>query len=111
MGTRARIKLVNDGKVIAATYIHMDGFVSKFAPNLILALQSVTPADILNVKRLFQMFALVGLYDGGGDENMNYLCEVDISQNQYKITIHGFQQKLLFQGTLEEFARCYDELD
>ncbi|OQX10561.1 MAG: hypothetical protein BWK73_19935 [Thiothrix lacustris] len=110
MGTRTRITLSNEGKILAATYIHMDGHVEKFAPRLILALQTTTPADILKNRQLFQFFAMDGLYDGGGDDGMSYVCDVDISQNQYAVTLSGFGQKLLFQGTLDEFARCYDEL-
>jgi len=109
MGTSTRIKLVHEGRVIAAEYWQMDGHVSNFAPKLILALQTIDQTDIVKVKPLLSFFAMSGLHEGGDDKWMDYLCEVDIGVENYAITVHGYGGKLLFQGSLEEFAQQYDK--
>ena len=50
--------------------------------------------------------------DGYGERDsfLDYLCEFDISNYEYKVTIYGFQKELLFEGTLEEFANKYDDI-
>jgi hypothetical protein len=111
MRTRTRITLLNEGTILASTYLHMDGHIENFAPPLILSLQGIKREDILKNRRLFQFFAMDGLYEGSRNEAVSYACDVDISQEPYTITVHGFGQKLLFKGTSEEFTQCYDELE
>jgi len=48
--------------------------------------------------------------DYESDDFLSYLCEVDISDDKYWITIYGYDNKLLFEGTLDKFSEKYDEI-
>ncbi len=106
MGTRAKIRIEANGKHVCSKYFNMDGHVENWAPILITALQQTTPKTILKNRQLFKFMC----EDYGGDEYLSYLCEVDISDDDYKIKIYGYEKELLFEGTLEEFSEQYDEI-
>ena len=84
----------------------MDGHVENWAPILITALRQTTPETILKNRQLFKF--MVDDYER--DEYLDYLCEVDISEDNYKINLYGYNRKLLFEGTLDEFSEHYDEI-
>lgn len=85
----------------------MDGHVANWAPILITALNQTSPKEILKNRQLLK-FMCDNYY--GSDNMLSYLCIVNISDNQYKVTISGYNSKLLFEGTLDEFAEKYDEI-
>ena len=111
MGTRSRIKIIHNEKPIAALFIGMDGHTWNFAPRLVKALTSVEPNDILKVKQLFKFMSLDALYEGGPDEQLDYVCTVDISSSDYLITVYEWKQELLFQGSLQEFEERFADDD
>ena len=84
----------------------MDGHVENWAPMLITALNQTTPRTILKNRQLLKFM----FDDYERDDYLDYLCEVDISEDDYKITIYGYEKKLLFEGTLDEFSEKYDEI-
>lgn len=100
MGTQTRIKIIHNEKPIAALFMGMDGHTWNFAPRLIKALNAVEPNDILKVKQLFKFMSLDALYEGGPDENLDYLC-----------TVYKWKQELLFQGSLKEFEERFADDD
>ena len=106
MGTRAKIRIENKGKYLCSKYFNMDGHVENWAPMLITALNQTTPRTILKNRQLLKFM----FDDYERDDYLDYLCEVDISEDDYKITIYGYQKKLLFEGTLDEFSEKYDEI-
>ncbi len=105
MGTRANIRIEYKGSTICAKYINIDGHIENWAPKLIVALNQTTPDSILKNKQLLKFI----FSDYFGDDNLDYVCDVDISDDCYKITIHRFK-KLIFEGTLEEFSAKYDDI-
>ena len=109
MSTRTRIKFIHEGKAIGAAYIPMDGHIENFAPELISALKATTVKDILKNKQLIKIIGELGLW-GERDEFLDYLCEVDLSEDEYQIRLYGFEKKLEFGGTLNEFAEQYGEI-
>lgn len=111
MSTRSRIKFMNGEKELAAVYYSIDGHVWNFAPELVAALQATTPQDILKQKKLFQLMGQNDLYCGEEDHFLDHLCEVDVSQDDYVITLYGYKKRLDFQGSLTEFAEKYEEED
>jgi len=106
MGTRTSIRIENNEKYICSKYINMDGHVKNWAPILITALNQTSPKEILKNRQLLK-FMCDDYF--GADDMLSYLCIVDISNNKYKITIKGYD-KLLFEGTLEDFSEKYDEI-
>ena len=84
----------------------MDGHVENWTPTLITALNQTTPKDILKNRQLLKFMC----DDYENDDMLSYLCEVDISDDDYIITIYGYQKKLLFKGALDEFSAQYDEI-
>ena len=106
MGTRAKIRIETKGKYVCATYFNMDGHVENWAPILITALRQTTPETILKNRQLFRFMC----DDYESDEGLSYLCEVDVSEEDYKIAVYGYNKKLLFEGTLDEFSENYDEI-
>ena len=69
-------------------------------------LNQTTPRTILKNRQLLKFM----FDDYERDDYLDYLCEVDISEDDYKITIYGYEKKLLFEGTLDEFSEKYDEI-
>jgi hypothetical protein len=69
-------------------------------------LNQTTPRAILESSQLLKFI----FDDYESDDILNYLCEVDVSDDDYKITIRGYGGKLLFEGTLAEFSKKYDEI-
>ncbi|MEA3477168.1 MAG: hypothetical protein U9R60_03245 [Bacteroidota bacterium] len=57
-------------------------------------------------KLLIQFIGELGLW-GERDEFLDYLCEVDLSGDEYEIRLYGFKKELQFRGTLDEFAKQY----
>ncbi|RKZ50954.1 MAG: hypothetical protein DRR16_12470 [Candidatus Parabeggiatoa sp. nov. 3] len=106
MGTRAKIRIENGDKYLCSKYFNMDGHVENWAPILIAALNQTTPSAILKNRQLLKFM----FDDYERDDYLDYLCEVDISDDDYKITIYGYEKKLLFEGTLDEFSEKYDEI-
>jgi hypothetical protein len=106
MGTNAKIKLMNGDKYISSTYYNMDGYVENFAPELIVALNTITPKEILKNRLLFQFLS----NDYTDDDMLNYLCEVDISKDDYKIKVFNFDKEKIFEGDLQEFSLSYDTI-
>ena len=108
MSTRARIRIKNNGKEICSKYYSIDGHIDMWAPILIIALNQTTPQKILVNKQLLSFMC-----DGYGERDsfLDYLCEIDISNDIYQVTIYGYKKKLLFEGTLEEFANKYYEIE
>ncbi len=106
MGTRAKIRIESNGSYLCSKYYNMDGHVENWAPMLITALYQTNPKAILQNRQLLKFM----FDDYERDDFLNYLCEVDLIDDGYKITIYGFKKKLLFEGTLEEFADQYDEI-
>jgi hypothetical protein len=41
---------------------------------------------------------------------LNYLCEVDISKDDYKIKVFNFDKEKIFKGDLQEFSLGYDTI-
>ena len=106
MSTRSRIKFIHGEKEIGAAYIPMDGHVENFAPELIAALKATTVKDILKNKQLIMIIGELGLC-GERDDFLDYLCEVDLSEDEYAIRLYEFKKELQFSGTLDEFAEQY----
>ena len=106
MGTRAKVRLETKDEHVCSTYFHMDGHVKNWAPELISALSRTTPDNILKNRQLLKFMS----NDYERDEWMDYLCIVDISDEHYKITIYGYGKKMLFEGSLDEFAEKYDQI-
>jgi hypothetical protein len=106
MGTRTNIQIEHNQKYICSKYINMDGHVQNWAPILITALNQTSPTDILKNRQLFKFMC----DDDYGRNVLSYQCIVDISEDKYKVTIHGYNNKLIFEGTLDEFAEKYDEI-
>jgi len=106
MGTRAKIRIETQGKYVCSKYFNMDGHVENWAPILITALRQTTPETILKNRQLFKFM----FEDYERDEYLDYLCEVEISEENYTVTIYGYNKKLLFEGTLDEFSEQYDEI-
>jgi hypothetical protein len=106
MGTRAKIRIETKNKYLCSKYFNMDGHVENWAPELIIALKQTSPGDILQNRQLLKFM----FDDYERDDYLDYLCKIDISDDDYKITIHGYEKKLLFEGTLDEFAERYDEI-
>ena len=111
MGTRTRIKIINEGKPIAAMFMGMDGHTWNIAPKLTKALKAIQPNDIIKAKRLFKFMSLDALYDGGPDEHLDYVCTVDITSGDYLITVYKWKQELLFQGSFQEFEERFVDDD
>ncbi len=105
MGTTAKIRIKNKGKCLCSTYFNMDGHVENWATMLIAALNQTSPGDILKNRQLLKFM----FDDYESDEYLNYLCEVDISDNDYRVTLYGYDKTLLFEGTLDEFSAKYDD--
>lgn len=103
MSTRTKIKLINDGIVIGAVYYPMDGHLWRFAPELVKILESTTPTGILQNKQLLQFLCQAELSDYG-DSFLSYLCEVDVTQNGYLITVYDYKKEKIFSGSLDGFA-------
>ncbi|MCP4132763.1 MAG: hypothetical protein GY754_17490 [bacterium] len=106
MGTRAKIKIENKGRIICSRYYNMDGHVENWAPMLIIALNQTTSENILKNRQLFQFM----FDDYESDDGLNYLCKVEVSDDDYHITIINYNKELLFEGTLDEFSKKYDEI-
>ncbi len=106
MGTRAKIRIEAKGTYLCSKYINMDGHVENWAPMLITALNNTTPKTILKSRQLLKFM----FDDFERDDVLSYLCEVDISDDEYKIKIYGYEKKLLFEGSLDEFSEKYDEI-
>ncbi len=106
MGTRAKIRIETQGTYVCSKYFNMDGHIENWAPTLITALHQTTPRTILKNRQLFKFM----FDDYESDEYLDYLCEVDISDDNYKVTIYGYKKKLLFEGTLDEFSEQYDAI-
>ena len=106
MGTSAKVKLMNGDKYISSTYYNMDGYLENFAPELIVALNTTTPKEILKNRLLFQFLS----NDYTDDDMLNCLCEVDISQEEYKIKVFDYDKKKIFEGNLQEFSLNYDTI-
>ncbi len=106
MGTRARISIEAKGRILCSTYLGMDGHVENWAPTLIAALNQTNPEAILKNRQLLRFM----FDDYERDDDPSYLCKVDISDDDYRITIHGYGGKLLFEGPVEEFSDTYDEI-
>ena len=106
MSTSSRIKFMNGKEILGAAYFSIDGHVSGFAPKLIAALKATTPQDILKNKKFIQLIGEDGLH-GEDDDFLDYLCEVDISQDDYVIKLYEYKNILDFQGSLEKFAEKY----
>ncbi len=95
MGTRAKIRIEAKGKALCAKYLGMDGHVENWAPTLITALNQTTPRALLESRQLLKFM----FDDYERDDHLSYLCKVDISDEDYKnykITIHGYDGRLLF---------------
>ena len=43
-------------------------------------------------------------------DRLNYLCEVDISKDDYKIKVFNFDKEKIFEGDLQEFSLSYDTI-
>ena len=106
MGTHAKVKLMNGDKYISSTYYNMDSYLENFTPKLIVALNNTTPKKILKNKLLFQFLS----NDYTDDDMLNCLCEVDISQEVYKIKVFNYDKEKIFEGDLEEFSLNYDNI-
>ena len=106
MGTRAKIRIESGDKYLCSKYYNMDGHVENWAPILITALNQTTPNAILKNRQLLKFM----FDDYERDEFLDYLCIVDISDDEYKIRIYGYKKKLIFEGTLDEFSEKYDEI-
>ncbi len=106
MGTRAKIRIETKGRYVCAKYFNMDGHVENWAPILITALRQTTLETILKNRQLFKFMC----DDYERNEYLDYLCEVDVSEEHYKVTVYGYNKKLLFEGTLDEFSEHYDEI-
>ena len=106
MGTRAKIRITNGNQYLCSKYFNMDGHVENWAPILITALNQTTPSAILKNRQLLKFM----FDDYERDDYLSYLCEVDISDDDYKITIYGYEKKLIFEGTLDEFSEKYDKI-
>lgn len=106
MGTRAKIKIENEGRYLCSKYFNMDGHVENWAPALITALKQTSPSVILKNRQLMKFM----FDDYESDDYLDYLCKVDISGDEYRITIYEYEMKLLFEGTLDEFSEKYDEI-
>ncbi len=95
MGTRAKIRIETKGKHLCSKYFNMDGHVQNWAPEFIIALNQTSPGDILKNRQLLKFM----FDDYERDDYLDYLCKVDISDDDYKITIYGYEEELLFEGT------------
>lgn len=110
MSTSSRIKFINGKEILGAAYFSIDGHVWRFAPKLVAALKATTPQDILKNQKLIELIGEGGLY-GEDDDYLDYLCEVDISQDNYVIKLYEYKNILDFQGSLDEFAEKYIKSD
>jgi len=106
MGTRAKIRITNGAQSLCSKFFNMDGHLDNWAPILITALNQTTPNAILKNRQLLKFM----FDDYESDDYLSYLCEVDISGDNYQITIYGYEKKLIFEGTLGEFSEKYDEI-
>ena len=106
MGTRTKIKIVNKDTYICSKYFNMDGHVRNWAPELIISLNQTSPKDILKNRQLFKFM----FDDYESDEFLDYLCIVDIFDNEYNIKIYRFGKEVLFEGNLDQFSEQYDEI-
>ncbi len=106
MGTRAKIRIGAKGTCLSSKYFNMDGHVENWAPTLITALNQTTPKAILANRQLLKFMC----DDYERDDLLNYLCEVDISGENYIVTLRGFGGRLIFEGELGEFSKIYDEV-
>lgn len=84
----------------------MDGHIHNWAPTLITALNQTTPSAILQNRQLLKFM----FDDHESDKHLDYFCKIDVSNDEYKITIHRYGDKLLFEGSLDEFSDSYDEI-
>ena len=106
MGTRAEIRIEAKGKHLCSRYFGMDGHVENWAPILITALNQTSPRAILEARQLFKLM----FDDCARDDHLNYLCTVDVSDDNYKVTIRGYGGESLFEGSLDEFSEKYDDI-
>ncbi len=106
MGTRAKIRIKAKDRTLCSKFFSMDGHIGNWAPTLIVTLNQTTPRTLLESRQLLEF--MVADYES--DEHLSYLCTVNISDEDYSITIHGYDRKLLFEGTLGEFSGKYDEI-
>jgi len=110
MSTRSRIKLMHHGKALGAIYYFMDGHIWNFAPELLKALRETTPQSILANSLLINLMGSYALEaDGERDENLDFLCEVDLSFEDYVIRLHEWHKGIVFEGNLAEFSEKYDK--
>jgi|GEM_PF-2200557 len=112
MSTRSRIKLMHQGVALGAIYYSHDGHVWNFAPELIEALQATTPRSLLANKAMLKLMGLYALdADGERDMHLDYLCEVDLSQEDYMIRLSEWGKGLVFEGNLTAFSQQYGKKD
>lgn len=105
MGTRTRIKIVHDERVITSTYYNMDGHIKNWSSKLVVALQQTTPKNIIENSSLFQ-FMNNDNY-AVGDDMLSYLCLVELLEDNYNIKVYAFDKTLEFDGGLDAFSRKY----
>jgi len=82
----------------------MDGHVKNWSAQLVVALQHTSPKNILDNRSLFRF--MFNDYNRD-DDNLSYLCEVEILEDNYHIKVYEFNKELNFEGTLDEFSRKY----
>lgn len=106
MATRAKIRITTENSDLCSTYFNMDGHVENWAPTLITALNQTSPENIMKNRQLLKFM----FYEEPiNDKYLDFLCEVNISGGDYKVTLYNYG-KLIFSGTLDEFSAKYDEL-
>ena len=72
-----------DFSYLCSKYFNMDGHVGNWAPTLITAVNQTSPENILKNRQLLKFM----FDDYESDDYLSYLCVVDISDNDYKITV------------------------
>lgn len=104
MGTSAKVKILNNNRLIGCLNLSMDGYVGNWAAELVRALRKTTPQKIKKSRHLFQF--LSG-FEEFPDRHINYLCIVDISDKTYHLTLHSPLKRPEFEGNLDAFAKKY----
>lgn len=107
MGTRSKIKLIDQGNTLVAVYYPMDGHVWSFGPTMIKALKATTPKKILENRALLEWIGDMSV--DGPEEYLSYLCEIHLTEEDYLIRLYGYQKKLLFEGDLDKFSEQYED--
>ena len=104
MGTKAKVKIMDNNRLIGCLNLSMDGYVGNWAAELVKALRKTTPQKIRKSRHLFQF--LSG-FEEFPDRYMDYICIVDISNNVYRLWLYTSLEKPDFEGDLDAFAKKY----